>query len=52
MLVIFGGIVVLVTIYLMVKQYETRLVMFCAGMLMAVIAGDPMAGFKAFPPMP
>ncbi len=48
MLLAIGGIVVLVTIYLMVKQYETRLVMFCAGMFMALIAGDPMAGFKAF----
>ncbi|MBP2667081.1 MAG: C4-dicarboxylate anaerobic carrier-like protein [Firmicutes bacterium] len=48
MLVAIGGIVVLATVYLMVKQYETRLVLFCSGMLMAVIAGDPMAGFKAF----
>lgn len=48
MLVAIGGVIVLGTIVLMVKQYETRLVMFCSGMLMALIAGDPMAGFKAF----
>lgn len=48
MLVAIGGIIVLGTIVLMVKQYETRLVMFCSGMLMALIAGGPMAGFKAF----
>ena len=48
MMVAIGGIVVLATIYLMVKQYENRLVLFCSGMLMALLAGDPMAGFKAF----
>ena len=48
MLIILGGVVVLATVILMVKQYETRLVLFCAGMLMALCAGDPMAPFKAF----
>ena len=48
MLVAIGGVIVLGTIYLMIKQVETRMVMFCSGMLMALIAGDPMAGFKAF----
>ena len=48
MLVVIGGLVVLATIYLMVKHYENRLVLFCSGMLMAVIAGDPMVGFNAF----
>ena len=48
MMVAVGGLVVLATIYLMVKQYENRLVLFCSGMLMALLAGDPMAGFKAF----
>ena len=48
MMVAIGGIVVLGTIFLMVKQYENRLVLFCSGMLMALLAGDPMAGFKAF----
>ena len=48
MLLALGGIVVLATIYLMVKQYETRLVLFCAGFVLALAAGDPMAPFKAF----
>jgi DcuC family C4-dicarboxylate transporter len=48
MLIVLGAIVVLATIYLMVKQYETRLVLFGAGMLLAVAAGQPMAPFKAF----
>lgn len=47
-LLILGGIVVLVTIYLLIKQVETRLVLFCSGLLMATLAGNPMAGFDAF----
>jgi C4-dicarboxylate transporter, DcuC family len=43
-----GGIIVVGTIYLMVKQYETRMVLFCAGLLMAIIAGDPFAAFRGF----
>ena len=30
MLIVLGALVVAVTVYLMVKQYETRLVLFCA----------------------
>ncbi len=48
MLLIFGGFVVLITIYLMVKRYETRLILVCAGFVMALAAGMPMAPFKAF----
>jgi len=48
MLIAIGGLVVLVTIYLMIKQYETRLILFGAGMVLALCAGDPMAPFKAF----
>ena len=47
-LLVLGGIIVLGTIYLMVKQYETRMVLFCAGLLMAIMAGDPFAAFKGF----
>jgi DcuC family C4-dicarboxylate transporter len=47
-LLILGGIIVAGTVYLMVKQYETRMVLFCAGLLMAIIAGDPFAAFKGF----
>lgn len=48
MIMVLGGIIVLITIYLLVKQYETRMVLFCSGLAMAIIAGDPMAAFKAF----
>lgn len=48
MLIILGAIVVLVTVYLLIKQYETRLVLFCAGTFLALCAGDPIAPLKAF----
>ena len=48
MLLAIGGLVVLAVVYLMVKQYETRLVLFCAGFFLALVAGEPMAPFKAF----
>lgn len=48
MLLIVGGLVVCAVIYLMVKQYETRLVLFCAGMFLAIVAGNPMAAFNGF----
>ena len=48
MLIVVGALVIAVTVYLMVKQYETRLILFCAGMFLAICAGQPMAPFKAF----
>jgi DcuC family C4-dicarboxylate transporter len=48
MLTIVGIIIILSTIYLLVKQYETRMVLFCSGVLMALIGGDFMGPFKAF----
>ena len=48
MLVGAGIIITLVTIYLLVKQYESRMVLFCAGVVLAFIAGDFMGPFKAF----
>lgn len=48
MLIIAGVLIVLVTIYLLIKQYDTRMVLFCSGLTMAIIAGQPMAAFKAF----
>lgn len=43
-----GTLVVLVTIYFLVKQYETRMVLFAAGIALAAIAGDPLVPFKSF----
>lgn len=48
MLIGVGIAIVLVSIYLLVKQYETRMVLFCAGVLMSVLAGAPLAAFDAF----
>ncbi len=43
-----GVVIIAVTIYLLIKQYETRMVLFCSGLLMAGIAGVPTAAFQAF----
>ena len=48
MFVIIGALIVLATIYFLIKQYETRIVLFCAGLVMALLALNPMAAFKAF----
>ena len=48
MLLLAGGLVILATVYLLVKQYETRMVLFGAGMVMAIIAGEPMGAFKSY----
>jgi C4-dicarboxylate transporter, DcuC family len=48
MLIMLGILIVLVTIYLLIKQYENRMVLFCAGLAMALLALNPMAAFKAF----
>ena len=48
MLIALGALTIVVTVYLLVKQYETRLILFCAGMFLALCAGSPMAPFKAF----
>ena len=48
MLLAVGTIIILGAIYFIVKQHETRLVLFCAGLAMATVAGDPLAAFKAF----
>ena len=49
MITYIGLAIVLLTIYLLVKQKESRMVLFCSGLLMAVIAGDPMVASKDFP---
>lgn len=48
MLVSVGFIIIGITIYLLIKQHETRMVLFISGLIMAVIAGMPMAPFSAF----
>jgi len=46
--ILVGLIVIFGAIYLVAKKREPRLVLFLAGTFMAVVAGEPMAGFKAF----
>ena len=48
MLLISGGLIVLITIYLLVRQYENRMVLFCAAVSMFLISGKPMGVFKSF----
>ena len=46
--IIFGLIVLIATVYLLVKRVETRAVLLGAGFLMAVAAWAPMKAFDAF----
>lgn len=41
-------LVIAVTIYALVKRYETRLVLFTAGLVMCLISLDPMAALNQF----
>lgn len=43
-----GVLIVCLTIYLLVKQYETRMVLFGSGLLMASLTLKPLAAFDAF----
>lgn len=48
MLIYVGLAILIVTVYLLVKQYETRMVLFMSGLVMCVLALDPISGFKGF----
>ena len=43
-----GFAIILITIYCLMKQYETRLVLFVSGVVMAIISGNIMVAFDAF----
>ena len=43
-----GGLIVLATIWAIVKRWETRMVLFGSGLLMALVALKPMEAFAAF----
>lgn len=43
-----GLIIIIITIYCLMKQYETRLVLFVSGVIMALISGNLMVAFDAF----
>ncbi len=40
--------VVVATVWALVKRYETRLVLLVAGLVMALLSGDPLAAFRQF----
>jgi len=48
MMMILGICVLLATIYLLVKRYETRMILFCSGVIMSFIGGQFFAPFSAF----
>lgn len=43
-----GGLIVLLTFIAIIKKYETRMVLFTAGLLMCIIAGNMNAAIDAF----
>lgn len=43
-----GGIIVLITFAAIVKRYETRMVLFLSGLLMAAVSGKPLEAINAF----
>lgn len=47
-MLIAGGLLVILTFVLIVKKYEARLVLFCAGLIMCLIGGLPGDIMKAF----
>lgn len=48
MFLIIGAIIVAAVIWLLLKRYESRMVLIAAGILMCIIAGKPMASLDAF----
>lgn len=48
MMITLGTIMVLITIYFLIKRYDARFVLLASGIIMACIAGTPMASLNAF----
>lgn len=48
MMITIGIIMVLATIYFLVKRYDARLVLLASGIIMACVAGTPMVSLNAF----
>lgn len=47
-MLIVGVIVVLLAVYLLIKRYESRMVLIGAGLVMATLAGKPLDAFESF----
>ncbi len=43
-----GGLIVIATVYAIVKRYETRMVLLTSGFLMAIVGMKPLAAFDQF----
>lgn len=43
-----GGFIIILTLAAIIKRYETRLVLFLAGLAMALVAGRPLEAMDAF----
>ncbi len=48
MLTAVGIIVVIVTVYFLIKRYDARLILLASGIIMACVAGTPMVSLNAF----
>ena len=47
-MLILGCILVLITLFLLIKRYEARMVLIAAGIVMCACAGNPMAALNSF----
>lgn len=47
-MLILGCILVLITLFLLIKRYEARMVLVAAGIVMCICAGNPMAALNSF----
>jgi len=47
-MVVLGIVILLATVFALVKQYETKMILFASGLLMCIIGGNPMNAFEAF----
>ncbi|MDF2569747.1 MAG: dcuD 1 [Sporomusa sp.] len=48
MMLILGVVVIIATIYFLLKRYDSRLILLASGVFMAILAGKPMEAFNAF----
>lgn len=47
-MLIIGIAIILIAVYLLIRQYEPRMILIGAGLLMATIAGTPLSALQAF----
>lgn len=47
-MILAGALIVVVTFVLIIKKYETRLVLFVSGLIMAACSGTPLDSIAAF----